>query len=540
LPAARTTRPISVFPRAQKIRLATRTDLFICPERRATLLPLVIVCVLILSAARAIAGPVTPAVANISPELQAPYNAFLVAKAQDKDAACNTLIDAYLPSLRHGNDAAGVDVAIVDYLSIESRATLAARLAIDGVFSPLEETCLSRNDGESPNGLRAELAASGKGLYFGLKALAGKGGPNSSQWPKIARGLREGWRYFPSPLYAAQLEDALRRAKDRRGLFEFKAYRYFDEGRPNPFRYLGLLSRWFSLPGRKAFGAEIAAVKKSIKDDIMRTSPEVTGLPSFGGDTFFTSAGAPRSLAFRDPASELHGKRAVFAFFQTTCSYCVDELSALGRLVPLHEKKSPGRLAVVGVKLPTNLPAAISALAPFEKALAVPFPLLENDASGIAAAYGVRAVPLLIFFDERGAPLWTVALRGQARIDEKLSWFLDDFLADGQSVTTTRFGPGPSPIVMDMYLDPSDAASRQCRDTVLPAIAHSLGAGIQVVAHDIRRDAVMNAMDDRLAALRVMRAQMPVITLGKVAIQGLAPIQRELPEAIRLLMQARR
>jgi hypothetical protein len=130
-----------------------------------------------------------------------------------------------------------------------------------------------------------------------------------------------------------------------------------------------------------------------------------------------------------DARSPLCGKRAVFAFFQTTCPYCVADLKALGQVYPEYDKKAGGRFSVIGIKLAVSLPGGLGALAPLEKDLRLPFELVENDTSGIFKAYDVKHVPLLIFFDERGAPLWTVTFQGQGRLEEKLSWFIDDLLA---------------------------------------------------------------------------------------------------------------
>jgi hypothetical protein len=388
--------------------------------------------------------------------------------------------------------------------------------------------------------LQAEFVGSARDLYWGLETLSKGIRLQQAEWARVATGLRAGWRYFPSSLYAWQLETAFRQSKNRRGLFEFKAYRYFDEVGPNPFRAVGLFLRWLFVPGKKGYGEEIAAIKKRIKDDIMMTSPGVEGLPVFGGEKLFTSAGVSRLLAFADPASELYGKRAVFAFFDTTCSYCVEELKTLGVLASLYWRKSQGKLALIGVKIPNGLPPAIFGLAPFEKVIAVPFPLLENDASRMYTAYRVRSVPLLIFFDERGVPLWTVAIRGRGRLDEKLSWFLDDFLADVQSAPAVSAGTGPSPIVVDFYCDPSITDCRTVSDGYFESLAHSLGVGIEMVFHDLRVASVSSALEDRLTALRAIRSEAVVAILAGKVIQGNEAILRELPEVITKLVRSRR
>jgi hypothetical protein len=370
---------------------------------------------------------------NLPDVLKEPFAAFVEAHAPQKDIRCDALIDSYLPLLRSGKSIPLVDRAIVSSLSIEGRSALAARLAIAGVFSPLQEACIQHNDGETLTDPQADLVDTAKELYKNLEVFSQGERLQQVEWARVAAGLRAGWRYFPSRLYAEQLETALRESKNKRGLFEFKAYRYFDESGPNPFRLAGLFLRWLFLPDKKGFGEEIARVKKSIKDDISRTSPGVAGLPTFGGESFLDGKGAAWPLSFSDPGSVLFQKRAVFAFFDTTCPYCVNELRALGRIASARKRESSGGLAVVGIKIPSALPPAIGALAPFAEGLALPFPLLESPRSGVFAAYRVRSVPLLIFFDEAGAPLWTVAFRGQGRLEEKLSWFVDDFLADARS-----------------------------------------------------------------------------------------------------------
>jgi len=447
------------------------------------------------------------------------------------------VIDFYLPLLRAGEYIPLVDHAIVSSISIEARSALAARLAVAGVFSPLQEACIDRNEAETLTGLQVDFVDSARELYKGLAILSRSTLLRPAEWAQVAAGLRRGWRYFPSPLYAGQLETALRKSKNRRGLFEFKAYRYFDESGPNPFRSAALSLRWLLLPERKGYGEEIAAVKKSIKDDVRKASPGVASLPRFGAEVFFTGAGVPRLLAFADPKSELYGKRAVFAFFDTTCSYCREELKALGRLASRYQKASRGSLALIGVKIPSNLPPAISALAPFEKGLAVPFPLLENNESRMCAAFGLRSVPLLIFFDEQGIPLWTVAFRGQGHLDEKLSWFLDDFLADARPAPPGPPRAGALPIVVDIYFDPSSTECQAFIDEDIPNLAHSLGVSIEVVPHDLRTAPVSSALENRLAALRSIRSQAAVAILGGRAIQGVASMKREFPEAIRTLVR---
>ncbi len=470
--------------------------------------------------------------ADLPAVLQKPFAALVGAPASQKDRACDALIDSYIPLLRSGKSIPLVDQTIVSSISIEGRAALAARLAIAGVFSALQEACIEQDSRESLTGLQADLIESAKELYRALETLSRAERPQPVDWAHVAASLRAGWRYFPSPLYAGQLEAALRQSHNRRGLFEFKAYRYFDESGPIPFRVLGLFLQWLFLPDKMGFGKEIALIKKSIKNDISRTSPGVAGLPRFGGETFLTGQGAARPLAFSDPGSELYQKRAVFAFFDTTCSYCVDELRALGGIVRAREAKSRVRLTVIGMKVPSTLPPAISALAPFERGLALPFPLLESPTSALFSAYGVRSVPLLVFFDENGVPLWTVAFRGRGRLEEKLSWFVDDFLADAQPARADAIERGTRPIPVDFYYDPSRADCQAFIETNVPALERSLGVTVEMVSHDLRSASVSNALENRLIALRTVRSEPVVAILGTRAIQGLAAMKRDLPGAV--------
>lgn len=496
---------------------------------RRTLLPLAL-CLLASVGAAAAERPVSAS--DLPAELQKPFAALIEAPAARKETACDALIGAYLPRLRAGEGIALVDQTIVGALSAEGRAALVARLAISGVFSPLQKTCIAENERATLTGLAAEYVETARGLYEALEILS-RGEPRRpADWARIAAALRSGWRYFPSSLYAGQLERALRRSKDRRGLFEFTAYRYLDESDPNALRDVGLFLRWLFLPGKQRYAAEIARVKASIKADILRTSPGVAGLPRFGADTFFSGDGTRLSLAFADPESVLYRRRAVVCFFETTCPYCVAELEALGRLLPAYEARCPGVLAVVGVKKPTPLPPSIDALGPFAKRLAVPFPLLENATSGVFAAYGVRAVPLLVFFDEAGLPLWTVVLRGQGRLDEKLSWFLDDLLADRRPAREAGSAPSPLSVPVDCYLDPSCTDCRMFVEHDLPVLARSLDADVEVVTHDLGDARVADALENRLAALRLIRSEPLVVIVGTKAVQGLAAAERGLPAAL--------
>jgi hypothetical protein len=375
--------------------------------------------------------PSTGAVAasdTLPSDLDTSLQAFLTAPAEKKDLACNKFIGAYLPYLRSGRDSAQAEAAIIGYLSPESLASLVTRLSMEGTFSPFQEACIARLDSAGLTGQTAGIASSAKALHAGLKLMAEEKAPSRSEWARIAQDLDAGWRFFPSSLYADKLKRALRKSGDRRGLFQFKAYRYVDESDPGLFRDIGLWISWLFLPQKQGFSAEMALVKERIKQDILLRSQQAKTLPRFGGEVFFTTRKEPRPLSFIDERSSLHGKRAIFVFFQTTCRYCIADLKALGKLYPEYSKKAAGRLAIVGLKLSMNLPGGLATLAELEKRLSLPFELLENDGSGIFMAYNVKHVPLLVFFDENGTPLWTVTFYGQGHLEEKLSWFIDDLL----------------------------------------------------------------------------------------------------------------
>jgi hypothetical protein len=419
------------------------------PRGRAA--PVLLAALLSVSLTAAAETPSSPASA-LPASLAEPLQALLDAPAQGKEAACDRLLDVYVGDLGSGKDIPEVDRAIIASLGVEARAGLAARLAVAGVFSPLEKACLESLSGKTLGGLQGDFVDTAASLYRSLERLASPEPVPPGGWAGIAAGLRAGWRYFPSLLYSSQLENALRKAGDRRGLFEFTAYRYLDESNPAPLGYARLLLRWLAVPGRRPLRAEIAAVKRSIKEDVRRTSPGVLGMPLFGREVFYTSEGAARELSFILPGSGLFGKRALFVFFDTTCPYCVEELRALSRLVPAIRRNAGDGFAVIGLKIPTRLPPPIGALAPFEKNLAPAFPLLQNPDSLLSAAYGVRGVPLILFLDERGVPLWTVVFHGQARLEEKLTWFMEDFLGDRQAAAPSPAAGGKS-ITVDLYLD---------------------------------------------------------------------------------------
>lgn len=474
---------------------------------------------------------------SLPANLEAPFQAFLDARAADKDAACNKFLDAYVPYLRSGSDALRADAAIAEYLSFYSLSNLVARLAIDGIFSPLQEACVSRLDSSGLKGFLADYANSAKALYSGLKLLKEKKLPDLSDWKSIARGLDAGWRFFPSALYADQLQAALWKSKDKRGLFEFKAYRYFDESGPNPFRYAGLFFSWLFLPERKRFSEEMASVKETIKKDILRTSPGVMSMPGFGGELFYTTKGKAQPLAFQDKSSQLHGKRAVFVFFQTTCSYCIEELQALGRIVPLYQEKSKGRLVIIGLKVANGLPASLGALQPLEKRLNLPFPLLENDESKVVQAYNVQSVPLMIFFDEHGTPLWTLAFRGQGHLEEKLSWFMDDFLSDmGQGDLPLAIPSGSESqqpktvqLVMDYYSLSETNGDKKLLEETFPGLEKKYGVTLTVALHDATTRSSQAILNNRLIALHSPTETFPIAILGGLVLQGIPEIEREIP-----------
>ncbi|MGA2973984.1 MAG: TlpA disulfide reductase family protein [Spirochaetia bacterium] len=496
------------------------------------------VLILLLNAALIFGIEATHAVSSSLPaDLDASFQAFLDARAADKDAACNKFLEAYVPYLRSGADAPRTDAAIAGYLSFESLSNLVARLAIDGIFSPLQEACVSRLDSSGLKGFLADYAYSAKALYSGLKLLSEKKVHDLSDWRSIARCLYAGWRYFPSALYADQLQAALWKSKDKQGLFEFKAYRYFDESGPNPFRYAGLFLSWLFLPERKRFSEEMASVKETIKKDILRTSPGVMSMPGFGGELFYTTKGKAQQLAFQDKSSQLHGKRAVFVFFQTTCSYCIEELQALGRIVPQYQEKSKGQLVIIGLKIANGLPASIGALQPLEKRLNLPFPLIENDESKIVQAYNVKSVPLMIFFDERGTPLWTLAFRGQGHLEEKLSWFMDDFLSEvGQgnlpfSVPSGSESRQPISVqlVMDFYSLSETNGDKKFLEETLPGLQKKYGVGISITSHNATTRSSQAILNNRLMALHSPLETFPIAILGGIVLQGIPEIEREIP-----------
>jgi thiol-disulfide isomerase/thioredoxin len=387
----------------------------------ALLLPLLLLTPL--AGAAAVSDP-------LPSDLDASFQAFLIAPADKKDQACNKFLGAYLPYLRSGKDSRQADAALVGYLSMESLSNLVTRLSIEGSFTPFLEACLGRLDSSGLTGREAEIASSAKSLHAGLKLLADNEALDQPEWTRIAQNLDAGWRFYPSRLYADKLRDALWRSGDRRGLFQFKAYRYIDESNPNPIRYVGLWISWLFLPRKQGFSTEMAIVKERIKQDILLRSQQAKTLPRFLGEVFYTTRKEQRRLSFMDERSSLYGKRAVFVFFQTTCPYCIADLTALGKLSVEYKKKAAGDFAIVGLKMPLLFPGPIGALEPLEKELNLPFELLENDESGIFKAYEVKHVPLLVFFDGNGVPLWTVTFFGQGHLEEKLSWFIDGLLSD--------------------------------------------------------------------------------------------------------------
>jgi hypothetical protein len=478
---------------------------------------------------------------SLPADLRTAFETFTTASDANKSAACDKLLDTYIPLIKGGYDSPLVDQAIAKVISVESRTNLTIQLGIQGIFCNLAEECIASNAGQAQLGFPESLASVGSGLYRGLETMAQNKDLSRQEWEKVADELRAGWGYYPSQLYADKIDAALRKAGNKRGLFEYRLYRYFDESDGNPFRYARLFLRWLFLPDKKGFGTEIQAVKNQIKADIIKSSPNAATLPVLGGEVFTDADGVQHLLSFTDPSSELYGKQTILAFFQTTCSYCFDELAALGRLYTATRNRDGGGPAIVGIKVETNLPLALTALGPFAKTLHLPFPLLENSASKMPEAYGVNAVPLLVYLDDRGVPLWTSILHGQGHKQEKLSWLIDDLIAEnGRASQAPLGGTQDAGIPMDFYYDPADTAATAFLDRDATTLARTYGISLDIVGHQTSPGRFSETLRDRLLSLRVTADEFPVVILGGNVLQGLPSVTLQLPGLLRGIAAARK
>jgi hypothetical protein len=459
------------------------------------------------------------AAAPLPTDVDARLHEFLSAEAEAKDAACNKLLEAYTPYLKAGGGSPEVDSAVSAYLGPESLCRLAVNLSLDGVFSRLQETCLARLGTMRLAGYDADLARSAARLYAGFKLEAAAPGHDASEWSVIAKDLDAGWRYFPSSRYADRLERALWKAGDRQGLFAFKAYRFVDDTDGTFFQRAWLWTAWLFLRPGRGFGQEIGIAEQAVKRDVVSRSPPAAGLPVFGGDVFKTADGADLPLSFLDERSPLRGKRAVLVFFQTTCGYCMADIAALSRVLPARGKGPGAPVAAVGVKLPVNLPPPLSSLGPVVEKIHPSFDLVENDSSGIFKAYRVSAVPLLVFFDERGTPLWTATFTGQGRLERKLTWLLDDLSAEPSAAVRPATGSAGSGPVADWYAE-NAAADADLRDR--------LNASFAVATHDASSPNGRAMLENRLLSLHEPLWTFPIAIVGGVVLQGRIEIEQGL------------
>jgi hypothetical protein len=467
-------------------------------------------------------------------DLTAAYTAFAAATAETRDAARTRLIDTYYPFVQAGGDVPGVDKALAADLSPQGRVNLATSLGIQGLFCNLAEECLQSVAAEVPaDAPESSLTVLPK-LYRALEAFANERPKTPSDWASIAKALRAGWAYWPSALYADKVETAFRKAADRHGLFAFRLYRSLDESDGNIFRTAGLFIRWLFTPKKTSFRAEIQDIKDEIQRDLLTTSPSAATLPILGAEEYTDINGVRHLLSFRDPASELFGKRAVLVFFQTTCPYCMEDLTALAEVFRSLNETARARLSIVGIKMETPLPPPLGALAPFAKGLALPFPLLENSASGMPRAYGVEAVPFLVFTDERGLPLWSVILHGQGRRREKLAGLIHDLLDDADRASRVTVGTGSSSVMEDFYYDPADTpvATILAEQT---AMATSARVRLDLVTHPVNGDDA--SLANRLESLHAANRALPVAIVGGKVLSGLTTMEDSLP---RILASARR
>jgi hypothetical protein len=441
---------------------------------------------------------------------------------------------------------------VATYLTPDRRSTLIARLAQESVFSSLQEKCINLNRSQASEGRVAERSDAAAELYAALRRLSRDRPREPQQWREVARGLTVAYREFPSPTAARALEAALKASRDRVGLLRFRLYRYLDESDPNPFRELAMLARWLFTPGRKPLRAEYDDARRLLMEDIVRQSPPAAGMPVFVSDRLRDSHGEEVLLSFTDPASMLFGRRAVFVFFKTTCSYCDREIRVLSRYLRLSRTTTGPALEAVGIQLLTGLPGGLERLEPFEKSLKPAFPLLVAAKDGIAGAYGVRSVPLMLFLDEAGAPYRALSFRVQTNLTRKVGWFLDEFAgaaavplapardraiagadrsaAPGGPVSgaATRGDTARGLLRVDLYYDPGCRACDELLDRGVPAIAEAAGVTVVLTRHDVTDRRTLDQLSELLSQRGIALTSLPLAVVGDAVLQGIPAIEQGL------------
>lgn len=281
---------------------------------------------------------------------------------------------------------------------------------------------------------------------------------------------------------------------------------------------------------------------KSIVAHVLQESPSATALPAFGFDRMEDQDGIFTDLSFSRDSSFLYGKKAVFAFFKTSCGFCEKELKALDHYMTTRrgrDEKEPSA-AIIGIGLPSGLPTIFDKFKPFHEKLKLGFPLFKANDERIVSAYRIPYVPYLILFDAQCKPEATVSFPNQANLLKKLTVILDSFNNDTLAELASFNGDYKVAqgdiskeeladfrhIEIEYYADPSCKSCDDFLKNELTEIEKSNGVIFSVTSHDIMNSESMSRLSAILEEKEVALSATPIAIMDSHIFQGLPAIRK--------------
>ena len=324
--------------------------------------------------------------------------------------------------------------------------------------------------------------------------------------------------------------------------FRTLLYQRLDEKDSAPLQDATLYLRWALTPDRLSWEEEQDLAMKSIAAEILQASPSASTLPAFRFDRMEDQNGTLTDISFSKAPSFLNGKKAVFAFFKTTCGYCEKELKALDRYKAARLGKADNEFdfSIIGIGLPSGLPELFDNLKPFHEKLELGFPLFKANDERIVSAYRVPSVPFLILFDKAGQPQATVSFPNQANLLEKLTFILDSFNNDtlqelsslpgdykvAQLANADKTLVSSKTIDIDFYADPLCKSCDDFLNDELAKIGEANKASFSVTSYDIMDSQVMTRLSTILEEHTIALSATPVAVIGSHIFQGLPAIRK--------------
>ncbi len=324
--------------------------------------------------------------------------------------------------------------------------------------------------------------------------------------------------------------------------FRTLLYQRLDEKDSAPLQDAVLYARWALTPGRLSWEEEQNLAMKSIAAHILQASSPAATLPAFGFDRMEDQEGNSTDLSFSRNSSFLNNRKAIFAFFKTTCSYCEKELKELEhyRAARLGKNDNESEAAIIGIGLPSGLPAIFDKLKPFHEKLKLGFPLFKANDERIVSAYRIPSVPYLILFDAQGKPVATVSFPNQANLLKKLTVILDSFnndtLSDLASFNSdykvTQRDTSKEELADFRSIDIeyyADLSCKSCDDFLkeeLTEIGKPHGVSFSVTSYDILDSESMSRLFAILEEKEVALSATPVAIIGSYIFQGLPAIRK--------------